>query len=181
MRIVCHNFTPSVDTTQALAYIRGIMSQPATKPATKITKFPRQSQAAVNRPRRKACQFVAKCIGAIATMLVALSVWHLTCAVSTLTGSAFVLSLFLAVGIDLGLIASELAELVAHGNVVVARWSRAYMVKATVLSVILNAYEFAAHAPDNTLSKSLAITFGILLPVMIFILARIAAHLHQAR
>lgn len=157
------------------------MSNLAIKSTAKITKFPRQSQAAVNRPRRKACQFVAKCIGAVATLLVALSVWHLTCAVSTLTGSIFILSLFLAVGIDLGLIASELAELVAIGNVIVARWARAYMIKATVLSMALNAYEFAAHAPSSTLSQSLAITFGILLPLMIFILARIAAHLHQAK
>lgn len=144
----------------------------------KVVKF---STVSVNRPRRKACQAVAKCVGGIASLLVFLSVWHLTCAISTLTGSNIMLAMLLAVGIDLGLIASEIGELVAHGNAVVARWARAYMFKATILSIILNTYEFAKSAPEGALTQGLAITFGILLPIMIFVLARLAAHLHQSR
>lgn len=140
-----------------------------------------RATAPVNRPRRKACQMVAKIIGGVASLLVFLSIWHLTAAISIMTGSPVVLALFLAIGIDLGLISSELAELVAHGNVKVRGWARAYMVKATVISCFLNAYEFAAHAPEGALTKGIAITFGILLPVMIFVLARIAAHLYEAR
>lgn len=145
----------------------------------KIVKLPNQST--VNKPRRKDCQTVAKCVGGIATLLIALSVWHLTCAISTLTGSAFVLAILLAIGIDLGLVASEIAELVAHHSTTVAKWARGYMGMATVLSIILNAYEFAEKAPDGLLTQGLAITFGVLLPIMIFVLARIAAHLHQSR
>lgn len=137
--------------------------------------------APVNRPRRKARQAVAKGIGGIAALLVALSVWHLTAAISTMTGSPVFLALLLAIGIDLGLIASELAELVSHGNKVICGWARAYMVKATVMSCFLNAYEFAANAPEGALTKGIAIAFGILLPVMIFVLARIAAHLYESR
>lgn len=137
--------------------------------------------ASVNRPRRRACQGVAKLIGGIASLLVILSVWHLTAGISVLTGSNVVLALFLAIGIDLGMIASELAELVASGNRTVAKWARAYMVKATVISMALNAYEFASHAPEGALTKGIAIAFGILLPMMIFILARLAAHLYETR
>lgn len=147
---------------------------------TKVTKA-KTLASPVNRPRRKACQTVAKIVGGIASLLVVLSVWHLTEAIGTLTGSPIALALLMAIGIDLGLIASEIAELVAHGNNLVARWARAYMFKATVLSIILNAYEFAASAPEGALTKGLAIAFGVLLPIMIFVLARIAAHLYQSR
>lgn len=145
------------------------------------TRKPKAAPVAVSRPRQKSCKAVAKVIGGIATGLVILSVWHLTAGIAVLTGSHIMLALLLAVGIDLGLISSELAELVAHGNNQVRNWARAYMVIATVLSIFLNAYEFSAHAPTGALTQSIAIGFGILLPVMIFILARIAAHLYETR
>jgi hypothetical protein len=55
------------------------------------------------------------------------------------------------------------------------------MVIATVLSIFLNAYEFSAHAPAGLLTQGIAIGFGVLLPIMIFILARVAAHLYEGR
>jgi len=59
----------------------------------------------------------------------------------------------------------------------VQRWSKGYMAMATVLSMLLNAYEFAAHAPDHWFSKALSIGFGLVLPVMIDVLARQAGGL----
>lgn len=152
----------------------GFNRLPSTKAKTRVT-------TPINRPRRKACQTVAKLIGGIATALVILSVWHLTAGIAVLTGSHLLLAFLLAVGIDFGLISSEIAELVAHGNHKVRNWARSYMVIATVLSIFLNAYEFAAHAPAGNLTQGIAIGFGVLLPVMIFILARVAAHLYESR
>lgn len=163
----------------------------ATKPASKSSTRARtkgipvvpRTQLSSRRTTRavRVRQQIALIIGGVATLLVALSVWHLTCAVSVLTGSHFVLALFLAIGIDLGLIASELAELVAHGDGNTAAWARTYMGIATVLSMVLNAYEFAIHAPEGLWTKGIAVAFGILLPAMIFILARIAAKLYENR
>jgi hypothetical protein len=110
-------------------------------------------------------------LGGVAAGLVFLSVYHLTCAVSTLTGSPLLLAVLLAVGIDLGLVASEVAEMIAEDNVV-QKWSKGYLALATILSMVLNSYEFAAHAPDNWFSKALSVGFGLVLPVMIFVLAR---------
>lgn len=121
-------------------------------------------------------QRVAVLLGGVAAGLVFLSVYHLTCAVSTLTGSPLVLAVLLAVGIDLGLVASEVAEMIAEDKAV-QRWSRVYMAMATVLSMFLNAYEFAAHAPKGLLSKGLSIGFGLVLPVMVYVLARQAGGL----
>lgn len=125
-------------------------------------------------------QRVAVLLGGVAAGLVFLSVYHLTCAVSTLTGSPLVLAVLLAVGIDLGLVASEVCEMIAEDKAVKA-WSKGYMALATVLSMLLNAYEFAAHAPDHWFSKTLSVGFGLVLPVMVYVLARQAGGLWSKR
>jgi hypothetical protein len=133
------------------------------------------------RPRSKkgigARKRVALVLGSVAAGLVFLSVYHLTCAISTLTGSPLVLAVLLAVGIDLGLVASEVAEMIAEDDKQIQRWSRVYMAMATVLSMLLNAYEFAAHAPAQWFSQLLSVSFGLALPVMIYVLARQAGGL----
>ncbi len=121
-------------------------------------------------------QRTAILLGSVASGLVFLSVYHLTCAVSTLTGSPLVLAVLLAIGIDLGLVASEVAEMIAEDKSV-QRWSKVYMAMATVMSMALNSYEFAAHAPEHWFSKALSVAFGLVLPVMIFVLARQAGGL----
>jgi hypothetical protein len=117
-------------------------------------------------------QRVALLLGGVAALLVALSVYHLTCGIATLTGSPLFLALLLAVGIDIGLVASEVAEVLGHADDEVKRWSRVYMAMATVMSMLLNSYEFCAHSPDHLFSKGLSIGFGLALPVMVWVLAR---------
>jgi hypothetical protein len=121
-------------------------------------------------------QRTAILLGSVAAGLVFLSVYHLTVAVSSLTGSPLVLAVLLAVGIDLGLVASEVAEMIAEDKTV-KTWSKVYMGLATVLSMLLNSYEFCAHAPDHWFSKALSVGFGLVLPVMIYVLARQAGGL----
>ncbi|MBN9519452.1 hypothetical protein J0H58_13170 [bacterium] len=129
------------------------------------------------KTRTGAGRRTAMVLGSVAAGLVFLSVFHLTCAVSTLTGSPLVLAVLLAVGIDLGLVASEVAEMVAEDDQTVRRWSKLYMGMATVLSMVLNAYEYAAHAPPHWFSQTLGVGFGLALPVMIFVLAKQAGGL----
>ena len=117
-------------------------------------------------------QRVALLLGGVAALLVALSVYHLTCGIATLTGSPIALALLLAVGIDIGLVASEVAEVLGHADDEVKRWSRVYMAMATVMSMLLNSYEFAAHAPQQLFSQALSVAFGLALPVMVWVLAR---------
>jgi hypothetical protein len=100
-------------------------------------------------------------LGGVAAGLVFLSVYLLTCAVSTLTGSPLLLAILLAVGIDLGLVACEVAEMITDDKTV-RRWSRCYMLMATIMSMVLSSYEFAAHAPDNWFSKALSVAWHAL-------------------
>ena len=53
-------------------------------------------------------------VGAAGVALLSLSVWHCAHAIALLTGGGLVLSGLMAVGIDYGLIASEVAAIVCH-------------------------------------------------------------------
>ncbi|MFO0806127.1 MAG: hypothetical protein U0791_23745 [Gemmataceae bacterium] len=149
-----------------------LRSRVSQKPKKIDSKKPRRVSTKGNGARNR----VALVLGSVAAGLVFLSVYHLTCAISTLTGSPLVLAVLLAVGIDLGLVASEVAEMIAEDSSV-RRWSKVYMLMATVMSMMLNAYEFAAHAPAQWFSQLLSVSFGLALPVMIYVLARQAGGL----
>lgn len=152
-------------------------AQPTNGTTTKGGKAKaKQPKRTTTKKGLAARQRTAILLASVAAGLVFLSVYHLTCAVSTLTGSPLVLAVLLAVGIDLGLVASEVAEMIADDKPV-KQWSKVYMGMATVMSMALNAYEFAAHAPDGWLSQGLSVCFGLALPVMIFVLARQAGGL----
>ncbi|HMP57724.1 MAG TPA: hypothetical protein PKD86_00100 [Gemmatales bacterium] len=112
---------------------------------------PKQTTKRTQRKKKfGANQRVALLLGGVAALLVALSVYHLTCGIATLTGSPIALALLLAVGIDIGLVASEVAEVLGHADDEVKRWSRVYMAMATVMSMLLNSYEFAAAFQSST-------------------------------
>ena len=53
-------------------------------------------------------------VGAAGVCLLVLSIYHCSHALAHLTGSGWLLSLLLAVGIDYGLVASEVAAILAH-------------------------------------------------------------------
>ena len=123
-------------------------------------------------------QKMAVGLGGVASLLVLLSVYHLTCGIATLTGSPIMLALLLAIGIDIGLVFSEVCETICHEA---SGWSKVYMGMATVMSMALNSYEFAAHAPEGLLSKGLSICFGLALPIMVYVLARQAIKCWQTK
>jgi hypothetical protein len=119
--------------------------------------------------------------GGTAGSLLALSVTHCTEAIGILTGSHWCLSGLLAVGIDAGMVASELADLVAHGTSTerdVRRWANAYIVVAIALSVVLNAYAFTLHAPVGM--QWAAVLLGCVIPGLIYAAGRYAGRLWLA-
>jgi hypothetical protein len=108
-------------------------------------------------------------------------VHHCTESISLLTGSHWALAALLAVGIDAGMVASELAELAAHGTPAYRRvmpWARAYTIAAVLLSVLLNAYAFGLHAADGM--QWAAWLLGAVIPGLVYALGRVAGHLWQA-
>src|SRR4051812_43019817 len=100
-----------------------------TTPATtkkahrnKSASHPRSSQKHQGgrlSSRRK----VAIAVGSVGVTLLILSVYHCTEALCVLTGSPVYLAGLLAVGIDAGLVVSELAAILGEDDTKVSRWA----------------------------------------------------------
>jgi len=139
------------------------------------------SKSRDGRPSLRRARRLASAVGAVGVGVLGLSVTHCTESIGLLTGSHWALAGLLAVGIDAGMVASELAELAAHGTKAGERvrpWARGYTVAAVLLSVLLNAYAFGLHAaPGMTWAAWL---LGAVIPGLVYALGRVAGHLWQA-
>lgn len=124
---------------------------------------------------------LALLVGGIGTSVLALSVVHCTESISLLTGSHWLLAGLLAVGIDAGMVASELAEVASHGTRAELRvkpWARGYTIAAVALSVLLNAYAFGLHAAGGMVWA--AWLLGAAVPCLVYALGRVGGYLWAA-
>ena len=108
------------------------------------------------------------------SLLLALSLQHLAAGVMAITGCGWAEGLMLATGIDLGLVCTEAAAIVAAPAA--ARSIRAYvwaMISSTLaLSAGLNSWAFAQHSTGLMTYASCA--FGFFVPLMVFGLSKVA-------
>jgi hypothetical protein len=107
-------------------------------------------------------------------MLLVLSLQHLATGVEAITGCSRPEALLLAVGIDLGLVVTECAAIVA--SPAAAKSIRFYvwaMITSTLaLSAGLNSWAFAQHSQGIMVYASCA--FGFFVPLMVFGLSKVA-------
>jgi hypothetical protein len=107
-------------------------------------------------------------------LLLALSLQHLAFGVMAITGCGWLEGILLATGVDLGLVCTEAAMIVA--NPAQAKTIRGYvwaMISATLaLSAGLNAWAFAQHSSGVMVYASCA--FGFFVPLMVFGLSKVA-------
>jgi hypothetical protein len=103
-----------------------------------------------------------------------LSLQHLAVGVMAITGCGWWEGILLAVGIDLGLVVTECAAIVA--SPAVAKSIRLYvwaMITSTLaLSAGLNSWAFAQHSQGLMVYASCA--FGFFVPLMVFGLSKVA-------
>jgi hypothetical protein len=138
---------------------------------------------AVRRPRgrRRAVRYargLAVAVGGVGVGVLGLSVVHCTESIGLLTGSHWALSALLAVGIDAGMVACELAEVSSHGSragASVRPWAMGYVLAAVVLSMLLNAYAFGQHAAGGMVCA--AWLLGATIPWLVYALGRVAGYL----
>jgi hypothetical protein len=115
-------------------------------------------------------------VGAVGVggLLLALSLQHLAVGVMAITGCGWWEGLLLAIGIDLGLVVTECAAIVASPKA--ARQIRFYvwaMIASTLaLSAGLNSWAFAQHSHGLMVYASCA--FGFFVPLMVFGLSKVA-------
>jgi hypothetical protein len=149
----------------------GTVKRPARKP--RAASKPGAARKGMKHARRLACA-----VGAVGVGVLSLSVAHCTESIGLLTGSHWALSGLLAVGIDAGMVVSELAELASHGTRAgqqVRPWATGYTVAAVLLSVLLNAYAFGLHAAPGMVWA--AWLLGACIPGLVYALGRVAGHL----
>lgn len=158
-----------------LATLNGTVNHTSkAKGKGKASKAPR-TEGKASKPRRatlKGRQRLALAIGGVGVSVLALSLWHCTTALATLTGSPLFLAALLAIGIDAGMVAAELAHIAADGAA--RTWAARYVGTAVALSVALNALASAQHAERLTW---LAALVGGIIPLLVYMLARVAGHL----
>lgn len=153
-----------INLVEAAPSLNGHSKQRKAKPAK--AKRPARRHGLRGRQR------IAVAVGGVGVFVLALSLWHCTQALATLTGSPIALAALLAIGIDAGMVVCELAAIVADGEG--QRWASRYVLAAVILSTCLNAFASAQHAERWTW---LAALVGAAIPVLVYMLARVAGHL----
>jgi hypothetical protein len=135
----------------------------------------RARKPAARRGRLATGQCLALLVGGVGTFVLALSVWECTTALHSLTGMPPMLAGLLAVGIDLGMVATEMAAIVSDKASDAYRWAERYIGLAVGLSVVLNAAAAAAHATGWLVL--VAVPVGGVVPVFVYIAGRVAGAL----
>jgi hypothetical protein len=123
---------------------------------------------------------IAANVLAIALILVALSLSHLASGVSIVTGLSPQAAWSMAVGIDLGFIACELAVLVSPDKIGrdVSMYASPAIIATLAISAAMNSFAFALCAEGWMVYP--AIELGIAVPALIYALIKVAGTLALA-
>jgi hypothetical protein len=146
-------------------------------PQGKASRKTALSRRTSRKLRRQGASAVG--IGAVAVVLVALSLSHLAHGIAIVTGAPSWESWALAIGIDLGFVALELAQLAIIADAIrkqVAKFIRPTIVGTLAGSAAMNSFAFAAQATEWMLVP--AIVMGIAIPAMVYSLTRVGATIY---
>jgi hypothetical protein len=137
----------------------------------------KSNRAMIKKMRRQAMSGVA--IGAVAVCLTGLSLSHLAHGIELVTDSGVTEAWAMAIGIDVGFIAMELAQLNAATEKLakaIARFTKPAIMGTLIFSAAMNAFAFSAQAKGYMIAP--AVVLGIAIPGLIYALTRIGAALY---
>ncbi len=151
----------------------------------KVVKFPK-SKAKINPKvssthRRQLRQQLLSgaAVSVVALTLTGLSLNHLAHGISIVTHADMVESWAMAVGIDLGFVAVEMAQMSVSNEKLskeINQYAGPTIVGTMVGSAVLNAFAFAAQAEGWMLVP--AIIMGLVIPAMIYSLTKIGTKMY---
>jgi hypothetical protein len=141
---------------------------------------PRRAGQAVKAVRRQAG--TATGVGIVAAILTTLSLSHLAAGITTLTGASTWEGWALAIGVDLGFVALELAQLATVSEKVrkeVSAFARPAIIGTLFGSAAMNALAFAGRyiTIDPIAMTVAAVVLGVAIPTLIYCLTRVGAAL----
>jgi hypothetical protein len=148
------------------------------KPKPRRTRKLAAPKASGDRPtRRRGRSQIAAAAGVmlVALALLGLSLSHLASGVAIVTGSGERDGWLMAVGIDLGFVALELAMLIAPAAVrpAVARYASPAIIGTLATSAAMNAFAFASHAEGLMIYPAIGLGFAV--PALIYALTKTGA------
>ena len=144
---------------------------PATKPRS--IKATRKASRALSRQA-----YTAVLVGGTAVAITGLSLAHLAHGVEIITHSPAWQSWAMAVGIDIGFIATELATITVTDKLrkAISRFAKPAILGKLATSAAMNAFAFAKDV-DGIVMTTAAIALGVAIPALIYALTRVGAAL----
>lgn len=117
-------------------------------------------------------------IGAVAACLTGLSLSHLSHGIEIVTNCDSIEAWAMAIGIDLGFVSLELAQINATEKVakLIKSYTKPAIVGTLIGSACMNAFAFAAQAKGYMIAP--AVVMGVAIPALIYALTRIGAALY---
>jgi hypothetical protein len=137
------------------------------------------------RPARRSQrrqQLSATAVAVVGVVLTALSLSHLAHGIELVTRAPTWEAWAMAIGIDLGFVALEIAQLCAVNPKVrseISRWTKPAILGTIVASAGMNSLAFAAQASGWMMYP--AVGLGLAIPALIYCLSRVAFGLAAAR
>jgi hypothetical protein len=122
----------------------------------------------------------AGAVGLVGLTLIGLSLDHLAAGIELTTHSAPAEAWTMAVGIDLGFVACELADLSCSTAALqrhIAKLTRPAIAGTMIGSAVLNAWAFAADATGYGVYAAIAL--GVAIPALVCVLTKIATDMFQ--
>jgi hypothetical protein len=148
------------------------------KPKPRRTRKIAAPKAPVERVTRRghwSQTLAASGVMLVALALLGLSLSHLASGVAIVTGSGERDGWLMAIGIDMGFVALELALLVvpAAARPAVARYAAPAIVGTLATSAAMNAFAFASHAEGLMIYPAIGLGFAV--PALVFALTKTGA------
>jgi hypothetical protein len=156
------------------------LERPKLRRARKLAA-PKASGVRVTKRGRRSHVVAASGVLAVALALLGLSLSHLASGVAIVTGSGERDGWLMAIGIDMGFVALELALLVvlAVAKPAVARYASPAIVGTLATSAVMNAFAFASHADGLMIYPAIGLGFAV--PALVYALTKTGAIMFLAR
>jgi hypothetical protein len=162
--------------------------KPRKKTATKTTKKSgrtrrRKSVPMLSEHERCLGIGLVASLGIVVLIMLVVSLEHLATGIQEITQSTSWSAWALAIAIDVGMVASEVALIVLATlpNIMVSTYALRYVVATVVISIALNIWAFwPTDYEGNVIGMSLAVVLGAGIPLGVYHLTRVAGRIWLA-
>lgn len=150
--------------------------------AAQVVKFPKKVKvtkvSAINRRQLRQQLLSGAAVSVVALTLTGLSLNHLAHGISIVTHSPMWESWAMAVGVDLGFVALEMAQMSVTEKLAkeINKYANPTIVGTMIGSAVLNAFAFGAQSEGWMMVP--AIVMGLAIPAMIYSLTKIGTKMY---